>query len=421
MSIGVGNVDTNENNPNVPLGRNPSAPSSLNGLKGNIPTLGKPDVAPLSKAAAKKKVAPLRSRSNGVNAASVANNHLLMDPAASKKKKGPPVALKPPNAAAAAAAAAAFYAPPPYMAYGPPPMGMPPPPPGKAGQYAPPPHPAYGYPHPAAYPMHHHHPHHPVYAFPPPPYPMPTARPTKAVTKKPKKSKAAASKAAKQAQQSKKVAAAPVAPPPPVPSSSNEALKHRMASRPLPITSAQQPPSAPLGVPGAIPGDAKQGGGHPLTDMDRRDTKPQVMAPSVESAETSWTKDDDEKLKTLVEEHGSKNWDIIAKKMPGRSEQSCVSRWQKVLKPQLVKGPWTEEEDKKLMELVKEVGAKRWTHIAGELPGRNGKQCRERWHNHLNPSITKRAWNVEEDRTILECHMSMGNKWAGIAKYLPGR
>jgi len=134
-----------------------------------------------------------------------------------------------------------------------------------------------------------------------------------------------------------------------------------------------------------------------------------------------WTKDEDAKLRKLVDENGSKNWDIVAKQLPGRTEESCTMRWQKVIKPTYVKGPWTEEEDKRLMDLVKTCGAKRWTHIAGELPGRNGKQCRERWHNHLNPEITKQAWKVEEDRTILECHVSMGNKWAGIAKFLPGR
>ena len=49
-----------------------------------------------------------------------------------------------------------------------------------------------------------------------------------------------------------------------------------------------------------------------------------------------------------------------------------------MLKPTLVKGPWTEAEDAKVVELVGRLGAKKWSAIAGHLPGRIGKQCRER-------------------------------------------
>ena len=53
-----------------------------------------------------------------------------------------------------------------------------------------------------------------------------------------------------------------------------------------------------------------------------------------------WTREEDEQLKQLVDEFGAKNWKKIAKSFEDRTDVQCLHRWQKVLNPKLIKGPW---------------------------------------------------------------------------------
>jgi len=75
------------------------------------------------------------------------------------------------------------------------------------------------------------------------------------------------------------------------------------------------------------------------------------------------------------------------------------------LKGGFVKGQWTKEEDELVCKYVELYGTKQWARIALVLPGRKGKQCRERWHNHLNPDISKEAWTHDEDLKLVEAHL----------------
>lgn len=68
-----------------------------------------------------------------------------------------------------------------------------------------------------------------------------------------------------------------------------------------------------------------------------------------------------------------------------------------------------------------EHGQSNWSLIAKHFSGRIGKQCRERWHNQLRPDIKRDAWDATEERMLIDAHRRIGNKWADIAKLIPGR
>ena len=86
-----------------------------------------------------------------------------------------------------------------------------------------------------------------------------------------------------------------------------------------------------------------------------------------------------------------------------------------------MKRAWSTEEDKKLIILVHSYGPQRWSIIASQMLGRVGKQCRERWFNHLCPEVKKGAWTEAEDAIIHQGVAELGTRWSEIVKRLPGR
>ncbi|KAL4139961.1 hypothetical protein PRNP1_009790 [Phytophthora ramorum] len=145
-----------------------------------------------------------------------------------------------------------------------------------------------------------------------------------------------------------------------------------------------------------------------------------IMKTKDKAVPKRWTPEEDEKLREAVNRHGERNWKSIAEEVPGRNHTQCLQRWTKVLAPGLVKGHWRPDEDDLLKELVAE-GRKNWGQVATRIPGRTSKQCRERWYNHLDPSIVRGEYSAEEDRMILDAQARLGNRWSAIAAMLPGR
>jgi hypothetical protein len=66
-------------------------------------------------------------------------------------------------------------------------------------------------------------------------------------------------------------------------------------------------------------------------------------------------------------------------------------------------------------------GIVKWSDIADRINGRIGKQCRERWFNHLDPTLKKGDWSEGEDAVLVEAQRRWGNCWTKIARLLNGR
>ena len=78
-------------------------------------------------------------------------------------------------------------------------------------------------------------------------------------------------------------------------------------------------------------------------------------------------------------------------------------------------------EDKIIIQYVQQNGPHQWGKLASMMENRTAKQCRERWHSFLDPSISKLPWTPEEDQILMNKVKEFGKKWALISKFLPGR
>lgn len=133
-----------------------------------------------------------------------------------------------------------------------------------------------------------------------------------------------------------------------------------------------------------------------------------------------WTEEEDRKLIDLVEEFNGRSWKRIAKEMNSRTPIQCLHRWSKILKPGLVKGSWTTDEDNSLIAYVRKFGSKDFHNVSNYINGRTAKQCRERWYNVLNPKILKGGWTINEDYMIFRLYSLFGGKWIKFTKYFCG-
>jgi len=132
-----------------------------------------------------------------------------------------------------------------------------------------------------------------------------------------------------------------------------------------------------------------------------------------------WTRDEDEMLISLAEQFNEKHWKEISKRFVKKNSLQCFSRYKRI-RPGIVKGSWKREEDMRIMDLVTRHG-KSWSKISKILSTRNGKQIRDRFINVLDPEIRKGKFTDDEDRKLIALFKQYGPKWATIAKYYANR
>ena len=133
----------------------------------------------------------------------------------------------------------------------------------------------------------------------------------------------------------------------------------------------------------------------------------------------NWSKEEDNLLINIAKKFKEKSWTKVSLFFKDKNPAQCRARYKRI-RPGIVKGPWTKEEDQKIIELVNKTG-KNWALISKMMPTRNGKQIRDRFLNYLDPGINKIKFTDEEDKKIIDCYIKYGSKWSIIAKYFPGR
>ncbi|KAJ5476097.1 hypothetical protein N7475_001826 [Penicillium sp. IBT 31633x] len=142
-------------------------------------------------------------------------------------------------------------------------------------------------------------------------------------------------------------------------------------------------------------------------------------------AARKWTQEEDDLLSKEVNSQltGGKvrDWTVIADKIAGRTNKDCRKRWHNALSGSFNKGYWTAEEDKLLARAVQTHG-ELWTAVAEVVTMRSADQCAKRWKQCLDPQLDRSEWTEEENRRLMEVEAVKGRRWKEIQiEHFPSR
>mmetsp|Transcript_11020 Transcript_11020/g.25921 ORF Transcript_11020/g.25921 Transcript_11020/m.25921 type:complete len:1068 (+) Transcript_11020:132-3335(+) len=165
-------------------------------------------------------------------------------------------------------------------------------------------------------------------------------------------------------------------------------------------------------------GPPRLGMGHPSMMMA---PKPYIKGPT--GSVFNWTKGDDSKLVEVMKKYKNpRDWEPVSREHArGKTAKECHDRWVRYLKPGVRKGQWTDQEDAIVVDAVStsaEQPFTRWSDLASKLPGRVGKQIRDRWVNHLNPNINHMPFSREDDLLLWNGNKEFGKRWVEISTKL---
>ncbi|KAH8051803.1 RNA polymerase II transcription regulator recruiting protein [Aureococcus anophagefferens] len=140
-----------------------------------------------------------------------------------------------------------------------------------------------------------------------------------------------------------------------------------------------------------------------------------------------WSGEEDKRLLQIVEENGAKKWKRVAELLGSvRTDIQCLHRWTKVIKPGLNKGPWSAEERGRQVERDEDAervqrGRRQVGGDRQDPQGAPGQAVPRAVVQPPRPGDKKGEWEPHENRTLFDLQQQYGNRWCEIAKALPGR
>ncbi|GBE79411.1 hypothetical protein BKA93DRAFT_830458 [Sparassis latifolia] len=131
----------------------------------------------------------------------------------------------------------------------------------------------------------------------------------------------------------------------------------------------------------------------------------------------TWSTEADERLLEAVKIYGTDSWSLVARMVSEDATASqCQNRYVRTVDPNIKRGAWTEEEDAQLRRAVA-VFDHSWVDVATCIAGRNNEQCRDRYQEYLNPTVTRGKWTEAQDQALLQAYETVGEaKWKEISK-----